>query len=169
DYRFDNIANAIYHFVWDEYCDWYVELAKVQLQHGTPAQQLGTRRTLIRVLEATLRLAHPIIPFITEELWQTVSVVAGKRKSDEHTSISIQPYPRSNAAAIDAEAEAQVADLKAQVEAVRALRGEMNLSPAERVPLIARGDADALARNREYLKALARLSEAQLVDRQSVV
>ncbi len=164
DFRFDNIANAIYHFVWDEYCDWYVELAKVQLQGGTPAQQLGTRRTLIRVLEAVLRIAHPIIPFITEELWQKVSVVAGKRRPDQETSISVQPYPRSNAAAIDAEAEAQVAQLKAQVEAVRALRGEMNLSPAERVPLIARGDADALTRNREYLKALARLSEAQIVD-----
>ena len=164
DYRFDNIANAIYHFVWDEYCDWYVELAKVQLQHGTPAQQLGTRRSLIRVLETVLRLAHPIIPYITEELWQKVSVVAGKRSADQITSISVQPYPRSNAAAIDADAEAQVAELKAQVEAVRALRGEMNLSPAQRVPLIARGDADVLARNGEYLKALAKLSEVEVVD-----
>src|SRR5690606_5212991 len=101
DYRFDNIANAIYHSVWDEYCDWYVELAKVQLPSGTPAQQLGSRRTLIRVLEAVLRLAHPIMPFITEELWQKVSVVAGKRKPNEETSISVQPYPRSNAQSVD--------------------------------------------------------------------
>lgn len=164
DYRFDNVANAIYHFVWDEYCDWYVELAKVQLQSGTPAQQLGTRRTLIRVLEAVLRLAHPIIPFITEELWQKVSVVAGKRHADEETSISIQPYPVSNPAAIDEKAEAQVAELKAQVEAVRALRGEMNLSPAQRVPLIARGERAVLERNSEYLKSLARLEEVEIVE-----
>jgi len=164
DYRFDNIANTIYHFVWDEYCDWYVELAKVQLQNGTPAQQLGTRRTLIRVLEAVLRLAHPIIPFITEELWQKVSVVAGKREPAQNTSISVQPYPVSNPEAIDEAAEAQVAELKAQVEAVRALRGEMNLSPAQRVPLIAKGVQEDLQRHAEYLKALARLSEVEIVE-----
>ena len=164
DFRFDNIANAIYHFVWDEYCDWYVELAKVQLQQGTPAQQLGTRRSLIRALEAVLRLAHPIIPFITEELWQKVAVVAGKRDANENTSISIQPYPISNPEAIDPEAEAQVAELKAQVEAVRALRGEMNLSPAQRVPLIAKGQPEVLARNAGYLKALARLSEVEITE-----
>jgi len=112
DYRFDNVANAIYHFVWDEYCDWYLELAKTQIQNGTPEQQLGTRRTLIRVLEVVLRVAHPIIPFITEELWQKVSVVAGKRAANETTSISVQPYPIANPAAIDEQAMAQVAELK---------------------------------------------------------
>jgi len=164
DYRFDNIANALYHFIWDEYCDWYVELAKVQLQTGTPAQQLGTRRTLIRVLEALLRLAHPIIPFITEELWQKVAVPAGKLGADEQTSISVQPYPVSQPERIDEAAEAQVAELKSQVEAVRALRGEMNLSPAQRVPLIARGDSSVLERNSAYLAALAKLSDVNIVD-----
>ncbi|NYT77868.1 valine--tRNA ligase [Alcaligenaceae bacterium] len=164
DYRFDNIANALYHFVWDEYCDWYVELAKVQINQGNEGQQLGTRRTLIRVLEAVLRLAHPIIPFITEELWQKVSVVAGKRDPDEVASICVQPYPRSNESAIDTDAEARIADLKAQVDAIRALRGEMNLSPAQRAPLIAQGDRDALAANRPYLIALAKLDSVDIVD-----
>src|SRR5690554_4857628 len=164
DYRFDNIANAIYHFVWDEYCDWYVELAKVQIQNGSAAQQLGTRRTLIRVLETVLRLAHPIIPYITEELWQKVAVVAGKRRIDEEASVSIQPYPVADAGRIDEQAEAQVAVLKAQVEAVRALRGEMSLSPAQRVPLIAQGDSAVLNANAPYLAALAKLEGVDVVD-----
>ncbi len=164
DYRFDNVANAIYHFVWDEYCDWYLELAKTQIQNGTPEQQLGTRRTLIRVLEVVLRVAHPIIPFITEELWQKVSVVAGKRAADETTSISVQPYPIANPAAIDEQAMAQVAELKAQVDAIRALRGEMNISPAQRVPLIAQGNAETLKANSPYLAALGKLESVEIVD-----
>lgn len=164
DYRFDNVANAIYHFVWDEYCDWYLEIAKVQLQNGTPEQQLATRRTLIRVLETVLRLAHPIIPFITEELWQKVSIVAGTRSPEDEVSIAVQPYPRADEARIDDHAESQMATLKAQIEAVRALRGEMNLSPGQRVPLIARGDAEVLERNSPYLVALARLERVEIVD-----
>lgn len=164
DYRFDNVANAIYHFVWDEYCDWYLELAKTQIQNGTPEQQLGTRRTLIRVLEVVLRVAHPIIPFITEELWQKVSMVAGKRAANETTSISVQPYPIANPAAIDEQAMAQVAELKAQVDAIRALRGEMNLSPAQRVPLVAQGDAAILSANSPYLASLCKLESVDIVD-----
>ncbi|PWE15743.1 valine--tRNA ligase [Alcaligenes faecalis] len=164
DYRFDNVANAIYHFVWDEYCDWYLELAKTQIQNGTPEQQLGTRRTLIRVLEVVLRVAHPIIPFITEELWQKVSVVAGKRAANETTSISVQPYPVANPAAIDEQAVAQVAELKAQVDAIRALRGEMNLSPAQRVPLVAQGDAAILSANSPYLASLCKLESVDIVE-----
>jgi valyl-tRNA synthetase len=158
DYRFDNIANALYHFVWDEYCDWYLELAKVQIQHGTTEQQRATRRTLIRVLEAILRLMHPIMPFITEELWQKVSIVAGKRSAQETSSISIQAFPQADVHAMDTQACAQVDLLKGQIEAVRALRGEMNLSPAARVPLIAEGPQEMLLQHAPYLASLAKLS-----------
>lgn len=164
EYRFDNIANAIYHFVWDEYCDWYVELAKVQLQQGTEEQKLATRRTLIRVLETVLRLAHPIIPFITEELWQKVSVVAGKRHPADDSSISVQPYPLPDTRQLDASAEKSMSVLKQQVEAIRALRSEMALNPGQRVPLIARGDQAELSGNSAALMALARLSHIQIVE-----
>ncbi|MBX6317471.1 valine--tRNA ligase [Pigmentiphaga sp.] len=164
DYRFDNIATALYRFVWDEYCDWYVELAKVQLQAGSEAQQRGTRQTLIRVLETVLRLAHPIIPFITEELWQKVSVVAGKRRADEATSVGLQPYPVAQPEKIDEAAEAAMAEFKAQVDAVRALRGEMNVPPSQKAPLNATGNRATLERNAPYLAALARLSEVKVVD-----
>jgi valyl-tRNA synthetase len=164
DYRFDQIAETLYHFVWDEYCDWYLELAKVQLQQGNEASRRGTRRTLIRVLEAILRLAHPIIPFVTEELWQKVSVVAGKRSADQAVSIAVQPYPVSDASRIDPTSVERMQRLKAQVEAVRALRGEMGLSPAQRVPLVAEGEAAEMPGHAAYLQALAKLAEVRLVE-----
>ncbi|OFS83034.1 valine--tRNA ligase [Oligella sp. HMSC05A10] len=164
DYRFDILANAIYHFVWDVYCDWYLEMAKVQLQNQNEALQRGTRRTLINVLESLLRIAHPVIPFITEELWQKVALAAGVMTKSQKTSISIRPYPQANDSLIDENAIAMAEDLQAHIEAIRVLRGEMQLSPAERVPLLAVGDADKLTSYAPYLRALAKLSEVQIVD-----
>jgi valyl-tRNA synthetase len=154
-YRFDLVAKAIYEFVWDEYCDWYVELAKVQLQEGNEAQQRATRRTLIRVLEAALRLAHPVIPFITEELWQTVGPLAGVRGD----SIMVQPYPMPDPNKINLAAAAYMDDIKSMTNAVRALRSEMKISPAEKLPLIVQGDQSKLESMMPYVAGLARLSE----------
>ena len=157
EYRLDNVANALYRFVWDEYCDWYVEMAKVQLA-GTSAQQRATRRTLLEVLEAALRLLHPITPFITEELWQRVSVSALQRQQAQQTSVMVQPYPQAAPQRIDASADAEMALFKRIVDACRNLRGEMNLSPALRVPLAISPHDKRTQAFAPYLMALARLS-----------
>jgi len=163
NYRFDNIANSIYQFVWDEYCDWYLELAKVQLQNGTPAQQRATRRTLLRVLETILRLAHPLIPFITETLWQTVAPMTGKALEQQtKQTIALQAYPIAQPEKIDSQSEAWLNQIKAIVDACRNLRGEMQVSPAQKVPLWICGPEAFLKQATPYLLALAKLSEVKI-------
>jgi valyl-tRNA synthetase len=169
DYRFDNIGSAIYKFIWDEYCDWYLEVAKVQIQQGSEAQQRATRRTLLRVLETVLRLAHPLIPFITEELWQTVAPMTGRKLDAAGDSIMRQEYPVMTPEKIDERAEAWMAQLKSLTDACRNLRGEMQLSPAQRIPLLMEaavaGDMAQLQSFAPYLQALAKLADVQVVDK----
>jgi valyl-tRNA synthetase len=164
EYRLDNVMSAIYQFVWDEYCDWYIEIAKVQIQTGDEAQQRATRRTLIRVLEAALRLLHPIAPFITAELWERVAPVAARKPEGDTAGVVAAPYPQSQPEKIDPKADAWMARLKAIVGATRSLRSEMNLSPGKAVPLVAIGDASFLEQAAPVLKALARSSELKRFD-----
>ncbi|WP_250459960.1 valine--tRNA ligase [Microbulbifer litoralis] len=147
-YRFDLASQALYDFVWGEYCSWYLELSKPVLwdDNASNAVKKGTRRTLIRVLETILRLAHPLMPFITEEIWQRVKTLAGVSGD----TIMLQAYPQANEHKIDADAEAAIAWLKQVIEGVRNIRGEMNISPARKIPLLLRGGSD---RDRELLDA----------------
>ncbi len=161
EYRLDNVASATYQFVWDEYCDWYLEIAKVQLQDGTPAQQRATRRTLIRTLETVLRLLHPLVPFISSELWEAVVPVAGRKPASDSLGLVAAPYPKAQLEKVDAQADAWVGKLKALVGSCRALRSEMNLSPAARVPLLIHGDDTFVEQAGSVLKWLGRVSEVR--------
>jgi valyl-tRNA synthetase len=163
DYRLDLATAATYDFVWNEYCDWYLEIAKVQIATGDAARQRATRRTLIRVLETTLRLLHPMAPFITAELWSQVAPVAG-RSASHPAGLMLAPYPVAQPERIDAAADAWIERLKGVVGACRTLRSEMGLSPAERVPLLAIGDAAFIDAAAPLLKALAKLGDIQRFD-----
>lgn len=159
-YRFDLAAQTLYEFVWNEYCDWYIELAKVQIQTGCPTTQRTTRRTLVRVLETILRLLHPIMPFITEELWQVVAPLANAKIAD---SIMLAAYPQADQEQIVQTAFDKMAALKDLVEEVRKLRGEMGIAPNVKAPLFVEGSAE-LEGLLKYLPSLTRLTEAKLVD-----
>ena len=158
-YRFDLAAQALYEFFWNEYCDWYLELSKPILwdQNASPALHKGTRRTLVRVLEAALRLAHPIMPFITEEIWQRVAPLAGQRGA----TIMLQPYPIANLARRDETACDDIAWLQGVIVAVRNIRGEMNIPPSKALPVFlkngSREDERRCTENRQYLMKLAKL------------
>ncbi|HFC8835555.1 TPA: valine--tRNA ligase [Neisseria subflava] len=159
-YRFDLAAQTLYEFVWNEYCDWYIELAKVQIQTGCPTTQRTTRRPLVRVLETILRLLHPIMPFITEELWQVVAPLANAKTAD---SIMLAAYPQADKEQIVQTAFDKMAALKDLVEEVRKLRGEMGIAPNVKAPLFVEGSAE-LEGLLKYLPSLTRLTEAKLVD-----
>ncbi|PAV24531.1 valine--tRNA ligase [Tamilnaduibacter salinus] len=161
-FRFDLAANTIYEFLWNEYCDWYLELSKPVLtdDNATDASRRGTRQTLVRVLEAVLRLAHPIIPFITEEIWQRVAPLAGTQGD----TIMTQPYPEADEARIDDASERDLEWLKGVILAIRNIRGEMNIAPARHIPVYLRGtesDHQRMTDNHPFLSSLARLESLE--------
>ncbi len=166
NYRLDLASQAIYEFIWNEYCDWYLELSKPVLwdDDASAAAQRGTRRTLIRVLETWLRLLHPFMPFITEEIWQTVSPLAGK----EGPTIMLQPYPVSDEKGVDKSANADIEWLKGVILGVRNIRGEMNIPPGRALSLLARNgdqlDRARLTQNAPSLKKLAKLDDIEWLE-----
>ncbi|SDL37262.1 valine--tRNA ligase [Pseudomonas indica] len=165
-FRFDLAAQALYEFIWDEYCAWYLELVKPVLwdEQASVERQRGTRRTLIRVLEVALRLAHPFMPFITEEIWQRIKAQAGKQGE----TIMLQPWPVANEARIDAAAEDDIAWVKAFMLGVRQIRGEMNISMAKRIDVVLNNasaeDRRRLAENEPLLKKLAKLESVRILE-----
>ncbi|WBF65231.1 MAG: valine--tRNA ligase [Candidatus Kinetoplastibacterium crithidii] len=163
EYRFDNVANTIYKFFWDEFCDWYLEIAKVQIKQFSEKEQNSTKKTLLIVLEEVLRLAHPIIPFITEELWQKVSLFFNDYVNNNFISISTQEYPKENRNKINLAIEEDFIELKSQIEAVRTLRGAMNLSPADKIPLLVKGNITKLKRNSPYIIHFGKLRSIEIV------
>ena len=156
-YRFDIAAGILYEFTWNQFCDWYLELAKPVMNGGTEAELRGTRNTLITVLEGLLRLAHPVIPFITETIWQRVKVIAGINAD----TIMLQPFPEFDAAKVDEAASADTEWLKQAIVAVRNIRAEMNIAPGKPLELLLRGCSEAVVRrvteNNTFLKTMARL------------
>ena len=158
-YRFDLAAESLYSFVWNDYCDWYLELAKVQLQTGCESRQRATRHTLLCVLEVSLRLLHPIMPFITEELWQTIAPMCDAQTAD---SIMLAPFPVYDSEWIDQTAFDKMNTLQKLIGAVRNLRGEMGIAPSVKAPLFVES-ADNLADYLKYLPMMARLTEATQV------
>ena len=160
-YRFDHASQALYEFIWNEYCDWYLELSKPVLwdDNASPEAKRGTRRTLIRVLETWLRLLHPLMPFITEEIWQTVAPLTGK----SGPTIMLQPYPVADQGAMDSAANADIEWLKGVIVGIRNIRGEMNIPPGKELAILLKNggeeDKRRLTENAPYLRKLAKLAE----------
>lgn len=172
EYRFDHASQALYEFVWNEYCDWYLELSKPVLwdENATVEAKRGTRRTLVRVLEAILRLAHPMMPYITEEIWQRVSPLAGVYRGDD-ASIMLQAWPEADESKIDDQASLDIEWLKGVIIAVRNIRAEMNIAPGKPLDvLLTKGkpeDVERLESNRHFLAKLAKLESVTWLDNPS--
>ena len=166
EFRLDLASQTLYDFIWNEYCDWYLELSKPVLsdENNSPELLTGTRHTLVRVLEAILRLSHPFIPFITEEIWQRIAPLAGK----EGATIMTQAYPEADSSKIDAEALGDIEWLKGVIVGIRNIRGEMDISPAKQIPVMLRnGDAEDQRRyeaNKGFISSLAKLESMQWLD-----
>ena len=162
NYRFDLAAQEMYQFIWDEYCDWYLEVAKVQLNNSNSEATIrGTKRTLLGLLENILKMVHPMMPFISEEIWQIISHKTGTHSE----TIMLKSYPLSREKKIDKDAEAWMQTLKNMVEECRKLRGEMNISPAEKVPLLIIGNEEAIQSYQDYLVQLAKLESVSIIDK----
>jgi valyl-tRNA synthetase len=162
NYRFDLAAQEMYQFIWDEYCDWYLEVAKVQLNNSNSQATIrGTKRTLLGILEKILKMIHPVMPFISEEIWQIISHKTGTHSE----TIMLQSYPLSREKKIDKDAEAWMQTLKHMVEECRKLRGEMNISPAEKVPLVIIGNPETIQAYQDYLLQLAKLESISVIDK----
>ena len=163
NYRLDHAAQSIYDFTWNEYCDWYLELAKIALQSDDPALQRGPRKTLLNILEQLLRLAHPIIPFITEEIWQRIAPLAGIQ--DE--TIMLQPYPKADVGKIDKAAIADIEWVMTFILGIRRIRGEMNIAPGKPLSVVLQhasaSDREYLEHNRQYLYRLGRLETISIL------
>jgi valyl-tRNA synthetase len=169
EYRFDHASQALYDFVWNEYCDWYLELSKPVLwdENASEEAKRGTRRTLVRVLEVILRLAHPMMPFISEEIWQRVAPLAGTRSKDDD-SLMTQPWPQADASRIDEQSIRDIEWLKGVIVAVRNIRAEMNIAPGKPLDALLTkgkaGDRERLEANRLFLSKLAKLQSVSWLD-----
>jgi valyl-tRNA synthetase len=172
DYRLDRAANAIYDFTWNNYCDWYLELSKPVLynEQSSAAALRGTRRTLVRVLETLLRLAHPIMPFISEEIWQRIAPLSGKNVDENSTeqSIMLEPYPTSDQTKIDTNAEEEMEWIQEFILGIRSIRGEMDIPPGKALSALIQGsselDQQRLATHSKTINSLAKLESLEIIE-----
>ena len=173
-YRFDQAAQALYEFTWNEYCDWYLELSKPVLtaSASSDAERRGTRGTLVRVLETLLRLAHPLMPFLTEEVWQRVAPLAGAGRGETDPTVMLAPYPVHDPARVDEDAEAEMRWVMDVILGVRRIRGEMNIAPSKPLPVLLHhgGDRDraCLERHRRFVENLARVESVTWLEPKDV-